>query len=49
MKEQNYVGLSSSDALYDQMIKAMLTWDVEVLSADNSVASLSVPEVVALQ
>lgn len=49
MKEQNSVGLSSSNALYDQMIKAMLKRDVEVLRANNSVASLSVPEVVPLQ
>lgn len=33
MNEQNY-------ALYDQMIKAMLKRDVEVLRADNSVVPL---------
>lgn len=42
MKEQNCVGLSSSNALHDQMIKDMLKRDMEVLRAHNSVASLSV-------
>lgn len=49
MKEQNCIGLSSSNALHDQMIKDMLKRDMEVLRAHNSVASLSVHEVVPVQ